>query len=172
MGMERPSAYLRHLFVAGLLVISLAGVFWFETDYLRPASAGSGSPPGEEGEQPWPAKQPYHDEVSDYVLPLSSKQHTFPVEDYATGAVLNLDGFEDVNELTGINLNDIDLYLYGATGDQLTYSADPGPDEHIALSLEELAAGEVGTYSLEVKYFRGAVVTYDLTIDVYYNGTG
>jgi hypothetical protein len=110
-------------------------------------------------------REPYLDELEDEVFVLTANAHTFPVEENAVEAIINLDGDEGM-----FGWNNIDLSVRGPSGAAWT-SEGEGADESIVLDSGQLAEGGTGEYIAEVYHVRGrGSIAYTLTIEVYYGG--
>ena len=108
----------------------------------------------------------YHAEVDGWAVGTQlSTTEEFPVEEGALYGVVVLDGDEGI-----LGLNDLDMTVYGANGKVVGSSAGGGPDEKVTLEEFEFFRGGTGTYEVEIQNFAGEpIISYHLTIDVYYH---
>ena len=136
--------------VLGVAVLTLAGMSYGEWSYGGP----TGDVPDAGELTGWPVLPPYEDHIQDTVYapgggiykgPATTNSHDFPVEQYATGAIIELNGRE--------NSGDIDLAIYGTEGQECGASSNPGADEKVTLSYHDFAACGTGDYTAEVTNF-------------------
>ena len=150
----------------GIAVLTLAGMGYGELNYGGP----TGDIPDAGELAGWPVLPPYEDHITDTVYapgggiyrgPATTNNHDFPVEQYATGAII---------ELQGDGTGDLDLAIYGTEGQECGSSGNPGDEEKVTMTYRDFAACVTGDYTAEVTNFGSAPNSYDLYITVLYEG--
>lgn len=184
--MNNRTGFIIHIVVISIL---LAVIVW-------DAEANSSSSKGKEepytGEVIiWPPGEPYHEEHhGDIILaagggadiPFTYRDYDFEVKPNATRGVIVCGNFT-TGGVVQTSMEDIDIVLYGATTDAqgnrrvVATSASASATETIILKgtpdpnrIDDFDKGGVGTWTLRVRNYAGVAVTYDLTIDIYYDG--
>jgi len=105
-------------------------------------------------------REPYHDDVSGEVTPVSDEMTTFPVAQGSDSVELLLSG--------GGGVDDMDLLLSSPDGRSWS-SSTSGDGEGITLEAAEVAAGGYGTWTARVSHVFGRPrIPFDLSIDVTY----
>ena len=136
----------------------------------------------------WPPDEPYHEEHHGDTIPIPGggadipgtfRDYDFEVKANATKGVIICGNFS----LTGAE--DVDIKLFGAITDEdgnrrvVATSASANPTETILLTgtpnpnrIDDFDRGGVGTWTLRVYNYASPtlMVSYDLTIDIYYEG--
>ena len=147
----------------GVAVLTLAGMSYGEWSY--------GGPTGDVPDASWPVLPPYEDHIQDTVYapgggiykgPATTNNHDFPVEQYATGAII---------ELQGDGSGDLDLAIYGTEGQECGSSGNAGDQEKVTMTYRDFAACGTGDYTAEVTNWGSAPNSYDLFITVLYEGS-
>ena len=148
--------------VLGVAVLTLAGM-----SYGGP----TGDVPDAGELTGWPVLTPYEDHIQDTVYapgggiykgPATTNNHDFPVEQYATGAII---------ELQGDGSGDLDLAIYGTEGQECGSSGNAGDQEKVTMTYRDFAACGTGDYTAEVTNWGSAPNSYDLFITVLYEGS-
>ena len=151
----------------GVAILTLAGISYGEWSYGGP----TGDVPDAGELEGWPVLPLYEDHIQDTVYapgggiykgPATSNNHDFPVEQYATGAII---------ELQGDGSGDLDLAIYGTEDQECDSSADAGDQEKVTMTYRDFAACGTGDYTAEVTNFGSAPNSYDLFITVLYEGS-
>ena len=87
--------------------------------------------------------------------------YDFPVEDNASRATI-------ITTNQGNNVRpDIDLYIYGPDGSEVTSSSGATADEAVELDQRDIERHGYGGYTAEVRNYSNIAVTYEIVIDVY-----
>ena len=153
--------------VLGVAVLTLAGMGYGEWSYGGP----TGDVPDAGELVGWPVLPPYEDHIQDTVYapgggiykgPATTNSHDFPVEQYATGAII---------ELQGDGSGDLDLAIYGTEGQECGSSGNAGDQEKVTMTYRDFAACGTGDYTAEVTNWGSAPNSYDLFITVLYEGS-
>jgi hypothetical protein len=111
--------------------------------------------------------EPYHQEHSGSVGIGGTETYSFPVEESASDAVIDLDGDEGL-----FGMNDIDLVVTSPNGREWT-SEESSTDEQVILDRQDFIRGGYGEYTVDVIYFMGRPpISFTLTIDVTYEANG
>lgn len=112
----------------------------------------------------------YHDEQTDtiyapgfnYIInDYTAVQYPFTVEDNATRATV-------ITTNQGNNFRpDVDLYVYGPDGNEVSRSAGSTADEAVQLDYKDFEREGYGQYTAEVRNYSNIAITYEIVIDVY-----
>lgn len=136
----------------------------------------------------WDPSDPLHEEWSGEVIlapaagsdiPFTYNDYDFQVEGNATRGVIivgnfSITGTEDVDiVLFGVNLNDqgerriVGSSETGAPTERIDLDGTPDPED-----IDDFYVGGTGTYTLRVYNYASIMsfVTYDVTVDIYYEG--
>jgi len=181
--MNNRTGFIIHIVVISIL---LAVIVW-------DAEANSSSDEGNKNHYTglviiWPPDEPYHEEHhGDTILvpgggediPGTYRDYDFEVKPNATRGVIVCGNFSQTD------MEDVDIKLFGAATDAqgnrrvVATSASGNPTETIILKgtpdpnrIDDFDKGGVGTWTLRVYDYASptGMVSYDLTIDIYYDG--